>query len=277
VAELSVSEAGTAGFTVEKTGEVPLVSTVLLAGVPLLGHAFTLRSGGVSGPPYDTLNLGFAAGDREKDVAANRERAWKAAKLPRPPFIPRQVHGNEVVVLDGGNLDALCAAAPEADAVVTKLRGVPLAVLTADCVPVIIVDRRTPALGVVHAGWRGTVLNVTWKAALAMMEAFGSDPADMSAAIGPCISGDCYEVGVEIREAFVKGLPYGADVVRPCRGGKWLADLREANRRQLLDARVPVGAVSVCPWCTHCENGMFFSARRAGGPTGRMAAVAMLG
>jgi len=268
------------GFTVKgnggHVGEVRLASASNLAGFPFLRHAFTLRTGGVSVHPYDSLNLGFASGDLGESVGANRERAWQAVGLARPPLVPRQVHGDKVVVLDEGNREALFATPPEADAVVTRLVDAPLAVLTADCVPVILVDCRTPALGVAHAGWRGTVLNVTWKAALMMIEAFGSDPADMAAAIGPCISGECYEVGEDVREAFVRGLSYGSDVLKPSRDGKWLADLREANRRQLLDARIPVNAVSVCQWCTHCETKMFFSARRTGGKTGRMAAVAVL-
>jgi hypothetical protein len=268
------------GFTVEgeggKVGGIGLASASLLAGFPFLRHAFTLRTGGVSISPYDTLNLGLGSGDNGESVGVNRERAWQAVGLPREPLFPRQVHGSEVVVLDEGNREALLAGPPLADAVVTRLVGAPLGVLTADCVPVILVDRRTPALGVAHAGWRGTVLNVTWKAALMMIEVFGSNPADMAADIGPCISGECYEVGEDVREAFIKGLPYGADVLRPSSNGKWLADLREANRRQLLDARIPGDAVSVCAWCTHCETEMFYSARKTGGKTGRMAAVAVL-
>jgi hypothetical protein len=271
-----VAELTAPGFEVREAGGVRLARAGVLGSSGPALHAFSLRTGGESEAPYDTLNLGLASGDREECVRRNRERAWKAAGLGREPFIPRQVHGNRVFVLDERNRDDAFSAAPEADAAITALKGAPLGILVADCVPVIMVDTRTPAIGVAHAGWRGTVLGVAWKTALAMMEAFNSDPAEMVAAIGPCISGNCYEVGEDVREAFVKGVPCGSDILKPAGPGKWLADLREANRRQLIDARIPAPSVGVCPWCTHCETGSFFSARRAGGPTGRMAAVVAL-
>jgi hypothetical protein len=200
----------------------------------------------------------------------------EALGLPRAPFIPRQVHGNEVLVLEAGNLNAAMAEPPAADAVVTALRGQPVAVLTADCPAIIICDASTPALGVVHAGWRGTVRSAVWKTMLTMHETFGTDPADCVAAVGPCIAGPCYQVGDDVYEVFRRGLPYGPDLLTADGPGKWRLDFREGNRRQLLDARVPPGSVSTCPYCTHCEREWFYSARRDGTKTGRQAAVAML-
>ncbi len=201
---------------------------------------------------------------------------WLQLGLPRTPLIPRQVHGDHVVVVDQRNLADLLAEPPEADALITVLKGTPLAVLTADCLSIVICDQRTPALGLVHAGWRGTVRSVLWKTVLTMFETFGTRPGDCVAAVGPAIAGPCYEVGEDVREAFVRGLPYGQDVLSPSGEFHWRADLREANRRQLLDGRIPLEQVSVCPYCTHCEAGWFHSARRDQASSGRQATVAML-
>ena len=196
--------------------------------------------------------------------------------LPRAPLVPRQKHGNGVAVVDGRNVERLQADPPEADALVTALRGVPLAVLTADCLGIVICDQRMPALAVVHAGWRGTVRSVLWKTVLTMFETFGTRSEDCIAAVGPAIAGPCYEVGEDVRSAFVKGLPYGQDVLTSAGERRWRADLREANRRQLLDARVPPGQISICPYCTHCEAEWFHSFRRDASSSGRQVTVAML-
>jgi hypothetical protein len=197
---------------------------------------------------------------------------WEALGLPRPPLVPRQVHGSAVLVLDAGNVDACRAAPPEADAVVTTLRNQPIAVLTADCAAIIVWDRRTPALGVVHAGWRGTAQAVLAKALSAMAHAFGTKAGDCTAAVGPSIGPECYPVGGDVHDAFA-GTP---DVLAPDGPGRWRLDLREANRRQLVDGGVPADRVAVCPYCTSCEADWFHSARRDRGTTGRQAAVAMI-
>jgi YfiH family protein len=264
------------GFSLRDASGFPVLVSERLEAEPVLRHWFTTRRGGRSRPPYDELNLGYASGDDRETVEANRTALWRALNLPHPPLLPRQVHGDAVAVVDEGGAAAFLSDPPAADAVVTAARGVPLGVLTADCPPVILLDRRTPALGVVHAGWRGMVRSAVWKTLLTMFERYGTRPEDCAAAVGPCIAGRCYEVGEDVRTAFVKGLPYGQDLLEPIGEGKWLADLQEASRRQLLDGRIPAGGVSVCPICTHCEPAWFYSARRDGAASGRQAAVAML-
>ena len=196
--------------------------------------------------------------------------------FPAPVLSLRQVHGDRVFVLDERSLEGARREPPEADAVITGLRGAPVAIRTADCASVVVHDRRTPALGAIHAGWRGTVRSIVWKTLLLMMEEFGTNPDDCRAAIGPAIAGKCYEVGEDVREAFDRGLPYGGDLLRPASAGKWWLDLLEGNRRQLLDGRLGASRVQVCPYCTHCEAEWFHSARRDGPGAGRQSMVAML-
>ena len=264
-------------FPAGEAGGVAFLQAATLVAATGLRHWFTGRRGGGSVGPHAALNLGLASGDDRATVEGNRTRCWAALGLPHAPLIPRQVHGAAVALVDGANRAAFLADPPEADAVVTALRGLPLAILTADCPAIIVWDTRTPALAVVHAGWRGTAASVLWRTLLTMMESFGTRPEDCRAALGPAIAGPCYEVGEDVRTAFVRGLAYGQDVLAPGGGPlKWLADLREANRRQLLDARLAPASVGICPACTHCEAAWFYSARRDRPVTGRQAAVAML-
>lgn len=263
-------------FADRRAGEIPYTAALALEAEAGVRHGFFGRRGGESVGSFASLNLGYGAGDDRDAVERNRNRLWKALALPRPPLMPGQVHGNHVVVVDAANVERLTAEPPEADALITALRGLPLAILTADCLPIIVLDRRTPALAVVHAGWRGTVRSILWKTMLTMFDEFGTQSEDCLAAIGPAIAGPCYEVGEDVREAFVKGLPYGQDVLAPARELHWWADLREANRRQLLDARLPAAQVAISPACTHCDPAAWFSARRDGARSGRQAALAML-
>ena len=240
-------------------------------------HFFLTRQGGQSEGLFKSLNVAHGRGDLDAAVAGNRQRVVKELGLPLEPLTLRQVHGDKVVTVRKGDVERLLEEPPEADAYITSLRGVPLMVQTADCIPVVVCDTRTPALGVIHAGWRGTVLSILWKTVITMMDEFGTRPEDCFAAVGPGIGPECYEVGEEVRDAFNRSFPlYSGGLFSPAGGAHWNADLREANRRQLVDARVRPDSVDVCPYCTHCEAGYFFSARRDGINSGRQGAVAWL-
>lgn len=264
-----------AEFPVRQAGCIPYVAAAVLEQVGCLRHFFCGRQGGSSQGLYASLNVSYAVRDERSAVDKNRSYMWAQLGLACAPVMPRQVHGDEVVVVTRENLDEVQGRPPEADALITRLTGIPLAMLTADCLAIIVCDQRTPALGVIHAGWRGTVRATVWKTILTMIEVFGTQPEDCVAAVGPAIAGPCYEVGEDVREALVKGLPYGRDVLTPAGESRWRADLREANRRQLVDGRIPPSQVSICPYCVHCEAEWFFSARRD--PVGgRQATVAVL-
>ena len=246
-------------------GGLPLlVSPVIPAG---FRHGFTLRAGGVSPAPYDSLNLGKKWGDDPANVAENRARVARAAGGPTLRFV-RQVHGARVVAVSGGDGDA---SAAEADGLCTADPGLGLAVFVADCVPALLADARTGACAAVHAGWRGTVADILGEAVRTMAAAFGTRPADLRAALGPAIGPCCFEVGPEVVEGFTRVLPgpAGAGVVAPG-AHKPHVDLRLAQRRLLERAGLAPEAIDAARECTRCDPGnRFFSYRRDGTHTGQ--------
>jgi YfiH family protein len=223
----------------------------------------TERAGGVSAVPYDSLNLGARAGDRPADVAENRRRLAAAAECPAPVWLD-QVHGPDVVRLG-------CAPArePAADASVTGETTVTCAILTADCLPVLLCDRAGTRVGAAHAGWRGLAAGVVEAAVSAMDRPAG----DLLAWLGPCIGPTAFEVGPEVRAAFLAGDPAAGADFRPGQGDRFYADLRALARRRLLDCGVR--DVSASTDCTLEDAGRFFSHRRDG-PCGRMATLIWL-
>ena len=227
--------------------------------------ASTLRVGGVSPPPWQALNLGTHVGDDAARVAENRRRLALTLGLPAEPAWLEQVHGRKVLPLDAPDLPA----GRMADAAVTSRSERVLAVLTADCLPVLFCRHDGTRIGVAHAGWRGLAEGVL-EAACAAME---TPPGALLAWIGPAIGAAAYEVGPEVRAACLATDP-GADACFvPGRPHHWLCDLPGLARRRL--AALGLGAVHGGHWCTHSDAGRFFSHRRDGGsnPTGRLATL----
>jgi polyphenol oxidase len=226
--------------------------------------AVTARSGGVSSGPYATLNLSLGVGDDPGCVLENRRRlAAGFGASPEDFVFARQVHGAAVRVVGaadrGSGAFCLDDAVADADALVTKSPGVVLAILTADCVPIVLHDPVAAVLACVHAGWRGTVAGVT-TAALAAMQAFGSRPSDVIAGIGPAIAAARYQVGADVHQAVTQAFgPAAAAFTRPDANpdarpavdpdarpdaapespNRWLLDLWAANRHALVEAGVP--------------------------------------
>lgn len=263
-------------FPLLRKEDLGYVSAKVLEDLSCLRHFFLCRTGGFSSGACDSLNFGFSKDDDRGNVERNREKTGKILGLPGAIVFAKQVHGDNIALIDEDNLAQAYAEPPEADALVTRLSNVPLAVLTADCMPAVICDAGTPALAVVHAGWKGTALSTIWKTILFMIEQFGSKTEDCYAAVGPGISGPCYEVGGQVRDALLQGLPFGESVLSPAGPLHWRADLKDASYRQFLDGAIPAAQAAVCPYCTHCEAEWFFSARRDRNGTGRQPAVAFL-
>jgi YfiH family protein len=255
----------------------------------------TTRHGGVSAGTYATLNLSFAVGDDAANVRENRRRA--AAALGADPadlVFAAQVHGSRAEVVSAadrgrGALAAGDAVGP-ADALVTTTPGTVLAILVADCVPIVLYDPAAHVLACVHAGWRGTVAR-TAQAALAAMSSLGTRPEDVIAGIGPSVAAASYQVGEEVaaaaRDAFgeeVAGTARDAfgqqaqALLRPTvtgGPGRWLFDLPAANRHVLRAAGLPDGQIHVAATPTGPDPGLFFS-HRAERPCGRFALAARL-
>ncbi len=268
-----------------------------------LVHAFSTRIGGVS-RAYGggALNLGFTPQDSHTAVERNRELFLGAlgaanGRKSWPLVTLRQIHSDLIHRID----QMPAAQTPQepltGDGMVTDTPGLVLAVLTADCLPIILGDRKRRAIGVFHAGWRGTVQRIVEKGVGEMRKHFGSDPRNLVAAIGPGVRGCCYEVGEEVRGKFESQFSYAeslfcevkeSDPVRekypllfltaraPGHGElppKLFLDLAEANRRQLLDAGVLAKNIDWAAPCTACNTELLFSYRAERGVTGRMMAA----
>jgi YfiH family protein len=221
----------------------------------------TTRRGGASAAPWDSFNLGDHVGDAPLAVAANR--ALLRRQLPAEPVWLSQVHGTRCVDA------AMAAPGIEADASFTRRRGVVCAVLTADCLPLLLCDDRASVVAVVHAGWRGLAAGVV-EAAVGAMAVPGER---LMAWLGPAIGPQAFEVGGEVRERFLAQDPQAAEAFATKGGGKWLCDIHRLARRRLdaLGIRQIAGADS----CTFGDAERFFSYRRDG-VTGRMASLIWL-
>jgi len=274
---------------------VELLRSPKLAKLPWLVHAFSTRRGGVS-RVYggNALNLGFTSHDSRLAVERNRElflrklgvgngqKAWPLVTL-------RQIHSDVI-----HKVDAPPEHPPTGDGLITDTPGMLVAVQSADCLPVIVLDRKRRAVGVFHAGWRGTVKRIVEKGIGEMRKHFGSDPRNLIAAIGPGVQSCCYQVGEEVRTAFAAQFEYGPSLFREVKESdpvrekypllflsarapghsdlpvKLFLDLVEANRRQLLDAGVLEKNIDASAPCTACHPELLFSHRAEKGVTGRM-------
>lgn len=221
----------------------------------------TLRSGGCSLPPWDSFNLADHVGDDPGHVAANR--ATLRPFLPSEPVWLTQVHG--IATVDAGN----CPKTAEADAAWARQPGVVCAVMTADCLPVLLCDRAGTVVAAAHAGWRGLAAGVLESTVAAMAVPAGA----LLAWLGPAIGAHRFEVGDDVRTAFVGNDPGAAAAFVPQASGKWLADLARLARRRLQ--QVGVHAIYGGGLCTVSEPERFFSYRRDG-VTGRMATLIWL-
>ena len=225
--------------------------------------AFTLRSGGVSQPPLDSLNLGSRVDDEPSAVAENRRRLRQLLDLPAEPAWLTQVHGARVADLEAEGSDRVLAPA---DGVVTHANGRVCAIQVADCMPVLFAAADGSVIGAAHAGWRGLAAGVLE----AVVRAMRVPPERVFAWLGPAIGQAHFEVGEEVRAAFLAADSQAAAEFTANPRGRWQCDLYGLAKRR-LDA-VGVAAVYGGGWCTYADPGRFFSYRRDG-RCGRMAAL----
>jgi len=287
---------------VSKQTKLNFLRATHLSKFPWLVHGFSTRQGGFS-RVYGkaALNLGFTRDDSKAAVERNRAAFLDAlgAKSEtnrdshRWPLVAlRQVHSDIIRVVD-----SLPESLLVGDGLITNTPGLLLGIQTADCLPIILVDPKRRAVGVFHAGWRGTVKRIVEKGVGEMHRWFGSRPADLKAAIGPGIHGCCYEVGAEVREKFESQFAYAGKLFReveesdPVREKypmlfltarapghsvlpkKIFLDLVEANRQQLLAVGVTAKSIEASPLCTTCRTDLLFSYRAEKGKTGRTMGV----
>ena len=233
-----------------------------------VAHAVLTRIGGVSRPPYATLNLCRSDGEDPAAVEENLRRASHALGLEPGKFVrPSQVHGARVGVVERVDLGTVH---PDTDALVTAAPAVPLLMCFGDCASVLFFDPVRRVIGMAHAGWRGVVAGSVTATVRAMTEQLGCDPADLWAGIGPTIGPCCYAVGPEVVAAVEAACPPGADVVRAV-GGRTHLDLPAAVQAQLHAAGLE--QVEDAGLCTACHVDEFFSHRAEHGRTGRFGVV----
>lgn len=237
-----------------------------------LEHFITLRNLSLAEDPqspYATLNLCDYTGDDQHHVDASRQRVATAIGIdPSRLWFPRQVHGTQVV-----QVDVSTPAGIEADAVITRVKGLAIGVSTADCVPILLCDAQLRAVAAIHAGWRGTVAGIVTLALSRFLELTGGSVEEVWAVVGPAISPEAFEVGPEVADAFARqGM--SASVVSGYT--KPHIDLFQANVSLLLSAGVPLEQVDCTPVCTYSNPDRLFSARRLGVASGRIASCIML-
>lgn len=282
-----------------------------MSAVPWLVHGFSTRFGGVSRVyGKGVLNLGFTKEDATSAVernrtaflrelgAVNRKRSRKThpaatGMLPWPLVTLRQVHSDIIHCIESIPREPLSG-----DGLITATPELLLGIQTADCLPVVLVDPKNHAIGIFHAGWRGTAKRIVEKGVGEMHRHFGTRPRDLKAAIGPGIQNCCYEVGEEVRTKFESQFEYAARLFHEVKESdpvrekypllfltarapghsdlpkRIFLDLVEANRQQLLAAGLPAKNIETSPLCTNCRPDLLFSYRAEKGKTGRMIAAA---
>jgi YfiH family protein len=240
-----------------------------------ISHCVTSRKGGFSEGLYSSLNMSFNVGDIRERVEQNRQKVASILDIgPEKLLIPSQCHTKNVKQISQNTRVEDLA---DTDALITNIKGHALAVLGADCVPVIIYDPVEQAIAAVHAGWKGTVQNIVAATIEEMVLNYNSKPKNLFAGIGPCISTGMYEVGEEVASGF--GSLFGDNplIVQPGKNtDKFHINLQEANRNQLMQKGVLPLNIEMADICTYNHPEWFFSARRDGAKCGRFASIILL-
>ena len=248
--------------------ELPLLVS---PGIPAgFRHGFTTRQGGVSAPPFDSLNLGWKWGDAPACVDENHRRLL-AASGASVMVRTLQVHGIRILRVGRGD-DPIAVGAERADGLISDEPGLALSVHVADCTPILMACPRTMACAALHAGWRGTVAGMARAGVESMVSNFGCRPQELHVALGPCIGPCCFEVGNEVVDVFMAAMPaaWRGSVVLAAEGQRTHIDLRAFQRLDLEAAGVLHENIDTSTDCTLCDpDGRFYSFRGAGRASGQ--------
>ena len=260
----------------EKQGLIWLTSESL--DLPGLAHGFSTRPGGVSMPPWDSLNLGISRGDDIASVQENFRRFCLAVGADvQQVVLSRQVHEDNVRLVtaaDAGKGLWRQRDYESVDAMICNTPGIALSVFSADCGIILLYDPVQRAIGAVHAGWRGVASGLVKKTALEMVRHFGTDPSDLRCAIGAAIGPCCFETDDDVPTALRQAMGEAAEAYIEQRGNKWHIDLKELNALWLRS--IGVQYIDICPHCTACRPDLYWSHRKMGESRGVQAAMIAL-
>lgn len=263
------------------TGEVPFLTYNRLSDLSFIRHAFSTRLGGVSEGEFTSMNLSFGRGDADENVTENYKRICKAAGFEYDSLTAsKQIHETIVRNVTRQNRGVGIykpVDMPSVDALVTNDKEVTLVTYYADCTPVFFADPVRKAIGLAHAGWRGTVGGISEKVVEKMTADFGTDPANLICAIGPVIGKCCYEVSGDCADEFIK--LFGADspvIEKTSKPDKFMIDLSLANKLLLMKAGVKEENIVISDLCTRCNCDLLWSHRATNGKRGTMSAFMQL-
>lgn len=262
-------------FYIKENKGVTLLKSGVLEREYCVRHCFTTRLGGVSGGCYASTNMGFSRGEDRDTVMKNYRIVCDAAGLNFGGLTKTyQKHSIKVTEITGDKVGSgfVKPELPVTDAVITNLPGVPLVCHTADCVPVLLYDRKTHAIAAIHAGWRGMADGIIEETIGAMEDAYDTDPADLVAAVGPCIGPCCFEVDSDVAERFRS--EFGDGVIIPGTGGnKTRIDLPACARDSLSGCGLDDCNIDISNECTKCKEELYYSHRRTGDMRGTLAGI----
>ena len=260
---------------------VPYYTAPNLSELSCLRHGFSTRAGGVSSGPCATLNFGYLCEENQENVRQNYFIFCRALGLNAEHLVlTHQTHTTNirtVTTADRGKGLLKVRDYTDIDGLVTDLPDTPLVIVSADCVPILFADPVRRVIGGVHAGWQGTLHEIATKMVERMVNAFGCDPANIRAAMGPSIGPCCYEVGQEVFQRFqAHPLLQKSDCLIQTLDGRYFIDLGESNRIFLLAAGLNNAHIHNAALCTKCHNDIFFSHRGQQGKKGLLAAMISL-
>lgn len=266
-------------FTEHQQQGLVFLTSPLLAEGGGAAHGFSTRPGGVSKPPFDTLNLGVGRGDVSESVEENFRRFCAVTGVDeRRCVLSKQVHEATVRVCTAGDAGKGLYAKRNytADALITNEPGLPLVVFSADCGTILLYDPVCHAVGACHAGWRGCARGIVEKTVRELERCYGAKAERLLAAVGPCIGPCCFETDGDVPQAMRWALGPAAEPYLERRGRKWQVDLAGLNREWLLHAGLPPENIDLCGLCTACHPEWFWSHRKMGGARGAQIAMIAL-
>jgi len=268
-------------FVLKENNGVQFYTIPAFSETGLVKHGFSTRIGGISGEPFNTLNMGFLTDDDWETVKENRRLFAQSLGIPLENIVAaNQVHGDKIFKAGtsdrGRGAIEQNTAVKETDALITNEPGVALIAFYADCVPIMFLDPVLKAIAIAHAGWKGTVLNITRKTVEKMGEAYGCQPQNILVAICPSIGPCHYEVDTPVISQFQNNFNKWEKILKLKPGGKAQLNLWEANRLQLLDSGILDRHITVSEICTYCHPEILYSYRYENGKTGRLAGIIML-